>query len=205
MYQPTTLTDTQKNRLSDKRAAHLIQPKTAKDEYVPNQQIWFTEDGCSEWKPGYIESRDPLPDSYWIVNADNSRRIRRNKHNLKPRLSVAGDNSQEAWTSHPRESSESMAEYVRCPSNNDTSSAADSSNNIPVPESQDKSSDSTADTLPPSGSDEPSSTPASVPVQKEGRPRCTLLSPPVAVKSPVKTRYGRHCKTNRDPDFLYNI
>ena len=136
MYQPTVLTDTQKTRLSDKRAAHLIQPKTAKDEYVPNQHIWFTEDGCLEWKPGYIESRDPLPDSYWIVNADNSRRIRRNKHDLKPRLPVAVDNSQTAWLSHPCETSASMAEQVRPPSGNvadTTSSAADSGNHASVP------------------------------------------------------------------------
>jgi len=209
MYQPTVLTDTQKTRLSDKRAAHLIQPKTAKDEYVPNQQIWFTEDGCSEWKPGYIESRDPLPDSYWIVNADNSRRIRRNKHDLKPRLPVAADNSQGSWPSHSCETSESVAEHVRPPSDNvadTTSSSADSGNHTSVPESQEKStSDSAVDTLPPSSGDKPASEPAPVLVRKEVRPRCTVLSPSVAVKSPVKTRSGRHCKTNRDPDFLYNI
>ena len=88
MYQPTTLTDTQKTSLTEKRAAHLRPAKSAKDEYPPNQAVWYTEDRCCEWKPGYIDCRDPRPDSYWIVNAENNRRFRRNRHDIKPRVPV---------------------------------------------------------------------------------------------------------------------
>ena len=88
MYQPTTLTDTQKTSLAEKRAAHLRPAKSAKDEYTPNQAVWYTEDGCREWKPGFIDCRDPRPDSYWIVNAENNRRFRRNRHDIKPRVPV---------------------------------------------------------------------------------------------------------------------
>ena len=89
MYQPTTLSDAQKTNLNDKRAAHLKPSNHVRDEFTPNQPIWFTEDGCSEWKPGFIDCRDPHPDSYWIVNLKNTHRLRRNKHDLKPRMPIA--------------------------------------------------------------------------------------------------------------------
>ena len=53
--------------------------------YLPSQPIWFTDDSSDEWKPGYIESKDITPDSYWITNDKNNRRLRRNKHDIKPR------------------------------------------------------------------------------------------------------------------------
>ena len=85
MCLPSTMTDVQKQELSRQRAAHLKEPRQVRDDYTPNQPIWFTEDGCSEWKPGVIESRDPHPGSYWIYSDSTNRRLRRNKHDLKPR------------------------------------------------------------------------------------------------------------------------
>ena len=73
MLDPTQLDDLQKSQLAEKCAAHLKPAKNEKDEYVPNQPIWFTEDGTPEWRPGFIESHDPHPDSYWIVNEQSKR------------------------------------------------------------------------------------------------------------------------------------
>ena len=54
---PAPLTDQQKIGISNKRSAHLKSPKENKVSYMPNQPIWFTDDGSDEWKPGYIESK----------------------------------------------------------------------------------------------------------------------------------------------------
>ena len=85
MYQPTTLIeDEQKLKLMEKRSAHISTPSNSIVEFMPNQLIWFSEDGCPEWKPGTIESKDiNHPDSYWIINAYNDRQLRRNKNDLK--------------------------------------------------------------------------------------------------------------------------
>ena len=85
--QPSYLDDEQKHKLAQKRSSHLKKGKVTED-YIPNQPIWYTEDGTTEWKQGHIESNDVHPDSYWIVNSNN-RRFRRNKHDLKPRFPQA--------------------------------------------------------------------------------------------------------------------
>ena len=80
---PAPLTDQQKTHLSDKCSAHLKSSKQDNNIYLPSQPIWFTDDSSAEWKPGYIESKDITPDSYWITNDKNNRRLRRNKHDIK--------------------------------------------------------------------------------------------------------------------------
>ena len=82
---PAPLIDQQKTHLSDKRSAHLKSSKQDNNFYLPSQPIWFTDDSSDEWKPGYIESKDVTPDSYRITNDKNNRRLRRNKHDIKPR------------------------------------------------------------------------------------------------------------------------
>ncbi len=84
MYQPSSLDELQKSQLAERCGAHL-KPAKNKQQYVLNQPIWFTEDGCAEWRPGYIESQDPHPDSYWIFNPETKQRVRRNTHNIKAR------------------------------------------------------------------------------------------------------------------------
>lgn len=81
---PVPLTDQQKTHLSDKRSAHLKPSKQDSNIYLPNQPIWLTDDNLDEWKPGYIESKDTSPDSYWIINDKSNRWLRRNKHDIKP-------------------------------------------------------------------------------------------------------------------------
>ncbi len=72
-HPPSVMTDLQSAQLSDKRSQHL-KPTTTAQQFVPNQPIWFTEDGTPEWKPGFIESKDVH--SYWIINKGNNRRLR---------------------------------------------------------------------------------------------------------------------------------
>ena len=83
MYQPTTLTDTEKDRLFEKRSGHLSSQES-QNEYSPRLLVWFTEDGSPDWKSGFVESKAPYPDSYWIITANSERRLRRNFHDLKP-------------------------------------------------------------------------------------------------------------------------
>ena len=66
----------------EKRSAHL-KPKSDLDLYAVNDPDWYTDDGCDEWKPGVIESKDTHPDSYWLVNLENGGGIRRKKHDIK--------------------------------------------------------------------------------------------------------------------------
>ena len=82
---PAPLTDQQKTHLSDRRSAHLKSLKQDNNIYLSSQPIWFTDDSSDEWKPGYIESKDITTDLYWITNDKNSRRLRRKKHDIKPR------------------------------------------------------------------------------------------------------------------------
>lgn len=57
-----------------------------KINYHPDQPVWYTEDGCDEWKPVLIDCKAKrLPDSYWTINNDRSRRLRRNHHDIKLR------------------------------------------------------------------------------------------------------------------------
>ena len=82
---PTPLTDQQKADLNDKRSMHIRPLKQDKNVYLPNQPIWFTDDNSDEWAPGYIDTNDTSPESYWIINEKNDRRLRRNKRDIKPR------------------------------------------------------------------------------------------------------------------------
>ena len=66
IYDPSKLDDHQKSQLAEKRAVPL-NPAKDKEYFFPKESIWFTEDGCSEWKPGYIHCEDTHPNSYWII------------------------------------------------------------------------------------------------------------------------------------------
>ncbi len=91
MYQPSLLSEDQKMHLAEKRAAHLHPTKKNKNNFVPHQPIWFTEDGTPEWSPGFIESCDLHPDSYWLVTEDSKRQLRRNKHDIKPQYLIMAE------------------------------------------------------------------------------------------------------------------
>ena len=80
----STIPDEQKEKLSDKRAAHL-KPQKNILSYEPGQPVWYTQDGCSEWKPGVIDDKDLHPESYWVITEKN-RRLRRNVNDIKPRM-----------------------------------------------------------------------------------------------------------------------
>ena len=81
---PSPLLDRRKTDLNEKRSSHL-KPSQTDVSYLPSQPIWYTDDTSDEWKPGYMEARDSAPDSYRIINDKSNRRLRRNKHDIKPR------------------------------------------------------------------------------------------------------------------------
>ena len=81
---PTPLTDQHKADLNDKCSMHLRPLKHDRNIYIPNQPIWFTDHNSNEWAPGYIDSNDTSPDSYWINTERSDRRLRRNKRDIKP-------------------------------------------------------------------------------------------------------------------------
>ena len=60
MCNPSALDDEEQGQLQEKRMKH-IKPSISQDSYKLNDPIWFTEDGCSEWKSGYVESKDEHP------------------------------------------------------------------------------------------------------------------------------------------------
>ena len=88
VIQQNHLTDEQTENLAEKRAAHLKSPRNTKAKFVPNQPVWYTDDSSDTWKAGFIESFDTHPDSYWIVNENNSRRFRRNHKDISSRETV---------------------------------------------------------------------------------------------------------------------
>ena len=63
--------------------------------------MWFS-DASDEWKPGYIEAKDTNPHSYWIINEQNNRTIRRNCVDVKPCHIVA--QQQQPRTAAPMDS-----------------------------------------------------------------------------------------------------
>ena len=83
MSKAVQLNDEERVKLADKRAAHLKPASKPKDIYFPQQPIWFTEDGNPDWKPGFIDSSDAHPESYWVTNLERTRRLRRNWHDIK--------------------------------------------------------------------------------------------------------------------------
>ena len=106
MHMTNQLSDSQRQQLTDKRSQHLKEPRNAGPEFVPNQPIWFTEDGSAEWRAGYVDSRDVQPHSYWIIIDSNSRRLRRNRHDLKPRQLIAKRMSTEPISQTQQEEAE---------------------------------------------------------------------------------------------------
>lgn len=89
------LTDQEKTKLYNKRSAH-IKPAKSTQNFYAQQPIWFTDDKTTEWKPGFIESIDEAPDSYWIISEDNLHWIRRNKHDIKPRIPLPKEANQQS-------------------------------------------------------------------------------------------------------------
>ena len=206
MYPATNLLDTQKQKLAEKRAAHLLQPKSTVDQYVPDQPVWYTEDGCPEWKPGYIESEDKLPDSYWIINEESNRRLRRNKHDIKPRFPVPGSKSCEA-----RPVSPSVDQFI--PSANAQQQL------LPPPVQHSAFPKIVAPDIP-LECQSPKTTRNVPPMEKAptSKPAPTSPGPPPSNivdqtpndkmamhKTPIKTRYGRQSKPTKQPDFIYQI
>lgn len=185
MCQPTMLDDATKSQLMERRASHLRHSERKPDPFVPNDPIWFTEDGTAEWKPGFIDCRDPLPDSYWIINDESNRRLRRNLHDLKPRTVI-----------HKERSS-------RVPTLPLSSPVVHSTPPICVPATQPIATPADDQQIAPPR-----------PVKLPKPPPVTGLVPSLAspTAEPVKdeasartsqSKHGRRLKPKKDPDFVY--
>ena len=85
VVKPPQLQDDDKEKLHKKRSAHLKTTSKTK-EFMPGTPVWYTDPNSTEWKPGFVESKDETPDSYHISNADNSRMFRRNIRDIKQRF-----------------------------------------------------------------------------------------------------------------------
>ena len=173
MCSPSMMTDSQKAKLSEHRAAHLKPTRQEPDDYTPNQLIWFTEDGSSEWKPGIVESRDPHPGSYWIINQHSRRRIRRNRYDIKPRHPPTA----EPIATTDNHLHTPVPDYVDTPSSSDANLAS-----TPIPHTT-MPADNELHTPDPGFADTPNSSSSTY--------------------TPQTTRSGRVIKDNRRPEFVY--
>ena len=200
MMQSTQLTHVQKQKLSDKRTAH-INPPSNKDLFVVGQSVWFTEDSSVEWKPGTIESIDPMPDSFWVVNINNRRRLRRNIHNIKPRISAITHGVPSLQLAPSSSTSQPQYDYI--PRRTELYNA---DNNIPLDDDhQSRNNDTPDESIPPQS-------PTAATPSKPSQPRLPVVitpsKPPILtnrdeVHPPVTTRTGRKIKSTRDENYVY--
>ena len=183
---PAPLTDQQKTHLSDKRSAHLKSSKQDNNIYLPSQAIWFTDDSSDEWKPGYTEAKDITPDSYWITSGKNSRRFRRNKHDIKPRYITI--TQQRPMPKVP----------VRYPAHLSDDDAASAIPEVQEPVSPSADTPTTFGKSPPASNNQNTATPTNNP--DVGKIRTPADLTPMLTRSPS----GRLIKPTRNPDFVYN-
>ena len=180
------LTDQQKTHLSDKRSAHLKSSKQDNNIYLPSQPIWFTDDSSDEWKPGYIESKDITPDSYWITNDKNDRRLRHNQHDIKPRYITI--TQQRPKPQVP----------VRYPAHLSDDDAASAIPEVQEPVSPSADTPTTLAKSPPASNNQNTVTPKNNP--DVGKIRTPADLTPMLTRS----RSGRLIKPTKNPDFVYN-
>ena len=135
------LSDDQRERLTDKRAAHL-KPQRLKILYTPNQPVWYSEDGTSDWKPGVIDTKDLHPNSYWIISERNTR-LRRNSYDIKPRASPGTRPSPRMHITPEEESGQTLSETPppedspeRCGAESSLETPGTSAASPPSPEGQ---------------------------------------------------------------------
>ena len=188
MFNPTDLNDTQKIKLQDKRSAHL-KPKSTTQCYAVNDPIWFTEVGFPDWKPGIIESVDNHPDSYWLINLENGRRIRRNKHDIKLRTPTESSNTNVMSTPAHQPTSETIQLHsppVILPIISEKPTATETKQ-------------ATETTLPTAANNSPIR-----PTQHKPDQHHKTTSPGKTHQIETKTRSGRISKENIDLNFVYD-
>eukprot|EP00794_Sanderia_malayensis_P018444 gene18444-20293_t len=157
---------------------------------MPIQPIWFTDDTSDEWKPGYIEARDIAPDSYWLINDRNNRRLRHNKHGIKPRhKSIAMQRPQDFVTVKPQLSGLTPdSELASKPS-------------VPVsPTEQISTGDPPIESLEPLPADPNCKTPPSM------RAVTISVKKQAAHATPVQCQQGQsgcQIKSTKNPDYVY--
>ena len=177
MTAPTPLTDEDREKLSDKRGQHL-RPESKKLEFIPSQPIWFTDDNSDEWQAGFIESKDVHPNSWWIVNTGDNRRIHCNQADLKPRVLLAAEQ-------RPKEPTQLTV--------------------LPLqPQQQQPDQDLVAAPPPPAALSPPMANQTSVPTLQQAPPPPRWMTPTRAPPvQPTTTISSRTVKPTTNPDFVY--
>lgn len=183
---PAPLTDQQKTHLSDKHSAHLKSSKQDNNIYLPSQPIWFTDDCSDEWKPGYTESKDITPDSYWITNDKNNRRLRRNKNYIKPRYITITQRRPKPQVP------------VRYPAHLSDGDAASAIPEVQEPVSASADTPTTLAKSPPASNNQNAATP------KNNADAGKIRTPAGLTPMLTRSRSGRLIKPTRNPDFVYN-
>ena len=195
------LNDQQKKDLRERRSAHL-KKSSIEEDFSPNQPVWFTEDGASEWKPGYIDSKDIQPQSYWIVNQSNNRRRRRNIHDIKKRLPIAAQQQNENLARYEPGTvvppmPDSLNEDMPIQDQNDGYSE------MTVPDVQNPITKISSPAMQsPKKTVKQQKSPMTKPVKSRGTEN-TQSSLNVPKCSVTTTRSGRTVNLNKDPDFVY--
>ena len=221
MFNPTEMSDQEKIQLHAKRSSHL-KPKVTSESLTVNDSVWFTDDGCNEWKPGVIESKDTHPDSYWLVNLENGRRIRRNKHDLKPRVPIdSSDNIMPTPMYQPTPDITPivppipLTEIPQQPTAEEPEQVEETTPPIPLTEIPQqpttKEPQQVEETTPTPTVNEPIKSPIakrlrssrhqkSATPSKPPTPENTTLTMP---QQETKTRSGRISRNQKDPNFVY--
>ena len=181
---PAPLTDQQKADLNDKRSTHLRPWKHDKNIYIPNQPIWFTDDNSNEWAPGYIDSNDTSPDSYWIITERSDRRLRRNKRDIKPRHTTIAQQRPQPQvpvrftTNLPdQDPTPAVPSAVLARSSKDASNIIEETSTASSHEKE---------------------------LQKQSRDETARAKPADSTPQLTRSRSGRVIKPPTNPDFVYN-
>ena len=159
--------------------------KHDKNVYLPNQPIWFTDDNSDEWKPGYIDSSDLAPDSYWIINEKSDRRLRRNKRDIKPRHTKIAQ--QRPQPQVPVRFTTNLPDQDLTPVNPSAVSARASKDDTPH----------TMEQTSPASSNEKE-------LHKKSSDETARAKPADSTPQLARTRSGRIIKPPTNPDFVYN-
>ena len=128
-----------------------------------------------------IELVDNHPDSYWLINLENYRRIRRSKHDIEIRIPIESTNTNVMSTPIYQPTLENILLYsplVTSPI---------------MPEEPKEHTPPTASYNPPIRQ-----------TQQKPDQHCKTTSPAKTQQNKTKTRSGRVSKQKREPNFVYN-
>ena len=188
MLRPTHLSDSEKEELTHKRAAHLHPPrKSADDIYSEKQPVWFTDDTKKTWHPGRIAYKDEHPRSYWIIeHGQEKAAVRRNITHIKPRVEM--------------QEQETPRRHI-LPESEDEAREADLNANLPEHQANQNEPDTRYEIMAPAASEDSASNDNQV-IASPARTAASETSQPPSLTTPARhSRYGRQIKQPRRLDL----